>query len=70
MSTGSLGCLTHAKRASSHMYSSFPFPAAAAPLNSTDVPGLAINSSSAPLIRRTAPHRSSNMTALHFNQPR
>nr|XP_020671249.1 tubulin polyglutamylase TTLL13-like isoform X2 [Pogona vitticeps] len=70
MSTGSLSCLSHTGKASSHMYNSFPFPAAPAPLNRMDMHGLAINSASAPLIRRTSPHRSSNMTALHFNQPR
>ncbi|CAI5792535.1 tubulin polyglutamylase TTLL13-like isoform X1 [Podarcis lilfordi] len=70
MSSGSLNCLSHGGKATSHMYSSFPFPSAAAPLNRTDLHGLAINSASAPLIRRTSPHRSSNMATLHLNQPR
>ncbi|XP_033022786.1 tubulin polyglutamylase TTLL13-like isoform X1 [Lacerta agilis] len=70
MRSGSLGCLSHGGKATSHMYSSFPFPSAAAPLNRTDLHGLAINSASAPLIRRTSPHRSSNMATLHLNQPR
>ncbi|KAJ6662831.1 hypothetical protein lerEdw1_011035 [Lerista edwardsae] len=39
------------------------------PMNRTDIHGLAINSASAPLIRRTSPHRS-NVAALHLNQSR
>ncbi|XP_060138468.1 tubulin polyglutamylase TTLL13 isoform X2 [Zootoca vivipara] len=70
MSSGSLSYLSHGGKATSHMYSSFPFPSAAAPLNRADLHGLAINSASAPLIRRTSPHRSSNMATLHLNQSR
>ncbi|XP_061451873.1 tubulin polyglutamylase TTLL13 isoform X2 [Rhineura floridana] len=70
MGSGSLSCLPHAGRAPGHLYSSFPFPSVAAPLSRTDVHGLAINSASAPLIRRTSPHRSSNVATLHLNQPR
>ncbi|XP_062998448.1 tubulin polyglutamylase TTLL13 [Elgaria multicarinata webbii] len=70
LSSGSLSCLSHNGKAPSHMYSSFPFPSVAAPLNRSDVHGLAINSASAPLVRRTSPHRSNNVATLHLNQPR
>ncbi|XP_063170218.1 tubulin polyglutamylase TTLL13 isoform X1 [Candoia aspera] len=68
MGSGSLNCLSHGGKAPGTVYSSFPFPSA--PLNRTDVHGLAINSASAPLIRRGSPHRSTNVAALHLNQPR
>ncbi|XP_042329065.1 LOW QUALITY PROTEIN: tubulin polyglutamylase TTLL13-like [Sceloporus undulatus] len=70
MSSGSLSCLSRVRKASSSMCGSFPFPSAPGPLTRSEVHGLAINSASAPLIRRVSPHRSSNMATLHLHQPR
>ncbi|XP_066492312.1 tubulin polyglutamylase TTLL13 isoform X2 [Tiliqua scincoides] len=69
MSSGSLSCLAHTGKAPGHLYTNLPFPSVAAPLNRTDIHGLAINSASAPLIRRTSPHRS-NAATLHLHQSR
>lgn len=70
MSPGSLNCLSHHGNVAGTIYSSFPFPSVAAPLNRADLHGLAINSASAPLIRRRSPHRSTTVAALHPSQAR
>lgn len=61
LSAGSLSCLSHLSKApAGHLYSPFPFPSAsAAPFHRTDAHALAINSASAPLLRRASPQRSS-----------
>lgn len=69
MSSGSLSCLAQAGKVPGHLYTNIPFPSVAAPLNRTDIHGLAINSASAPLIRRTSPHRSTVAT-LQLHQSR
>ncbi|XP_058011806.1 tubulin polyglutamylase TTLL13 isoform X5 [Ahaetulla prasina] len=68
MSPGSLNCLSHPGNVAGTIYSSFPFPSVAAPLNRADLHGLAINSASAPLIRRGSPHRATTVAAMHSSQ--
>nr|XP_056721742.1 tubulin polyglutamylase TTLL13 [Euleptes europaea] len=70
LGAGSLGCLSQAGPVPSHLYGSFPLGAAPGPFHRTDARGLAINSASAPLIRRASPHRPAHAAALHLSQPR
>ncbi|KAM3828497.1 tubulin polyglutamylase TTLL13 isoform 2-T2 [Vipera latastei] len=68
MSPGSLNCLSQHGNVAGTIYSSFPFPSVAAPLNRADLHRLAINSASAPLVRRGSPHRSTTVAAMHPSQ--
>lgn len=70
MSPGSLNCLSQHGNVAGTIYSSFPFPSVAAPLNHADLHRLAINSASAPLVRRGSPHRSTTVAAMHPSQAR
>uniref|UniRef100_A0A8C6Y6J1 Tubulin tyrosine ligase like 13 n=1 Tax=Naja naja TaxID=35670 RepID=A0A8C6Y6J1_NAJNA len=71
MSPSSLNCLSHPGNIAGTIYSSFPFPSVAAPLSrAADLHGLAINSASAPLIRRGSPHRATTVAAMHSSQAR
>ncbi|XP_032088435.1 tubulin polyglutamylase TTLL13-like isoform X3 [Thamnophis elegans] len=68
LSPSSLNCLSHPRNVAGTIYSSFPFPSVAAPLNHAALQGLAINSASAPLIRRGSPHRATTVAAMHSSQ--
>ncbi|XP_070619628.1 tubulin polyglutamylase TTLL13 isoform X4 [Erythrolamprus reginae] len=70
MGHGSLNCLSQPGNVAGPLYGSFPFPSVATPLHRAGLHGLAINSASAPLIRRGSPHRASSVAALHSSQAR